>query len=109
MFSQGYAERSKQDGEKRNGRRKAEAIDRDRSNWQSPGTQKDRNTLSIHIAHSARLFVKIIVLDEPTAHLDPLTKRSIWKYIEGLRGERSILMATHSMDEAELISDRCDS
>ncbi len=52
--------------------------------------------------------MKIIILDEPTANLDPFTKRGIWKYIERLRGEKSIFLATHSMDEAESMSNRCD-
>ncbi|KAJ3221849.1 hypothetical protein HK099_003033 [Clydaea vesicula] len=51
---------------------------------------------------------KILVLDEPSAGLDPATKRSLWAVIDKLGdGEkRSIILTTHSMEEADALSSR---
>lgn len=52
--------------------------------------------------------IQIIVLDEPTANVDPFAKRVVWEHVEKLKRERStVLVTTHSMDEAEILSDRC--
>lgn len=48
----------------------------------------------------------VIILDEPTTGLDPINKRLIWELILRLREERSIVLTTHDMDEAEYLSDR---
>lgn len=53
-----------------------------------------------------RIF-QVIVLDEPTANVDPFVKRTVWKHIEELKNERStVFLSTHSMHEAEILSDR---
>ena len=50
---------------------------------------------------------KIIIFDEPTTGLDPENRRLIWKFIKSLRNEnRTILLTTHILEEAELLSDR---
>lgn len=48
---------------------------------------------------------KVLFLDEPTLGLDVLSRRSLWKMIEGLRGRMTILLTTHYMEEAEALSD----
>jgi ABC-2 type transport system ATP-binding protein len=49
----------------------------------------------------------LLLLDEPTAGLDPQSRRGLWRRIEQLRGEgRSILLTTHSMEEAQAVCDR---
>lgn len=48
----------------------------------------------------------IICLDEPTTGLDPVNRRLIWGLIRQLKEERMILMSTHSMEEAEMLSNR---
>ena len=49
---------------------------------------------------------KIIYLDEPTTGMDPISKRFVWKLIEKLKNDKAIIMTTHSMDEADILSDR---
>ena len=49
---------------------------------------------------------KTIYLDEPTTGMDPISKRFVWKLIEKLKKDKAIIMTTHSMDEADILSDR---
>lgn len=49
---------------------------------------------------------KVLILDEPTSGLDPENRRHIWDIILSLRGERTILITTHYMEEAEVLGDR---
>ena len=49
---------------------------------------------------------KILFLDEPTLGLDILARRELWSVIEQLKGQITILLTTHSMEEAEHLSDR---
>lgn len=48
---------------------------------------------------------KILYLDEPTLGLDVLARRDLWKDIEALKGEVTIVLTTHYMEEAEHLSD----
>ncbi|KAF6777815.1 hypothetical protein AHF37_02502 [Paragonimus kellicotti] len=48
----------------------------------------------------------VILLDEPTAGVDPLSKRIIWDSIRSMRTGRSIVLTSHHMREAEYLSDR---
>lgn len=49
----------------------------------------------------------VIVLDEPTAGLDPHATASLQELVSGLRSAgHAILLATHHIEEAELIADR---
>ena len=49
----------------------------------------------------------LVLLDEPTAGLDPQARRQLWDRIERFRKEgRSILLTTHSMEEAQAVCDR---
>ncbi|MGB9936243.1 MAG: ATP-binding cassette domain-containing protein [Methanobacterium sp.] len=48
----------------------------------------------------------IIIFDEPTMGLDPATALSIRSFIEGLKGEKTIILCTHYMDEADALCDR---
>ena len=49
---------------------------------------------------------QVLFLDEPTLGLDVLARRSLWQLIGELKGETAILLTTHSMEEAEALSDR---
>ncbi|XP_040393589.1 phospholipid-transporting ATPase ABCA7 isoform X2 [Cygnus olor] len=49
---------------------------------------------------------RVVVLDEPTAGVDPYSRRSIWELLLKYRKGRTIILSTHYMDEAELLGDR---
>lgn len=47
---------------------------------------------------------RLVFLDEPTTGLDPVTKRAVWRTIEEAKYNKVILLTTHSMDEADSLS-----
>ncbi|XP_056686465.1 ABC transporter A family member 2 [Spinacia oleracea] len=49
---------------------------------------------------------KLVILDEPTTGMDPLTRRHVWDIIESSKRGRAIVLTTHSMEEADVLSDR---
>ena len=48
----------------------------------------------------------IVFLDEPSTGLDPVNRRFIWKMIKEIKKKSSVILTTHSMSEAEFLSDR---
>jgi len=70
---------------------------------QLSGGQQQRLALFIATIHEPLL----LLLDEPTAGLDPQSRRALWNRIEKLRGaNKSIVLTTHSMEEAQAVCDR---
>ncbi|XP_072159520.1 cholesterol transporter ABCA5 [Bemisia tabaci] len=49
---------------------------------------------------------KIIILDEPTAGVDPYSRRHMWSLLQSRRQGKVILLTTHFMDEADILADR---
>uniref|UniRef100_A0A4W6FFI7 ATP binding cassette subfamily A member 4 n=1 Tax=Lates calcarifer TaxID=8187 RepID=A0A4W6FFI7_LATCA len=49
---------------------------------------------------------KVVILDEPTSGVDPYSRRSIWDLLLKYRNGRTVILSTHHMDEADLLSDR---
>jgi ABC-2 type transport system ATP-binding protein len=67
------------------------------------GGMKKRLNLIIGLVHDP----DVLFLDEPTAGLDPQTRRLIWDYIRELKArKKTIFLTTHYMDEADELSDR---
>ena len=49
---------------------------------------------------------KILFLDEPTLGLDVIARHDLWDAIRALKGNVTIILTTHYMEEAEALSDR---
>ena len=49
---------------------------------------------------------KILFLDEPTLGLDVIARSELWDVIRSLKGNVTIILTTHYMEEAEALSDR---
>lgn len=49
---------------------------------------------------------KVLFLDEPTLGLDVLARRELWRVIKELKGSVTIVLTTHYMEEAQVLSDR---
>jgi ABC-type multidrug transport system ATPase subunit len=48
----------------------------------------------------------VMVLDEPTSAMDAVAKRSFWKLVQDITPGRSVLLTTHSMEEADALATR---
>jgi ABC-2 type transport system ATP-binding protein len=67
------------------------------------GGQKQRLSIALALLGDP----EIVFLDEPSAALDPHSRRHLWEFIEELKQERNrtIVLTTHYMEEAERLCD----
>ena len=66
------------------------------------GGQKQKLGLAMSLVNDP----EVIFLDEPTAGLDPISRRTIWKVIGDLKKRgKSIVLTTHYLEEAENLAD----
>ncbi|NWU77165.1 ABCAA protein, partial [Onychorhynchus coronatus] len=79
----------------------------DISNIQDTQAEKlsggQKRKLSIGIAMLGN--PQVLLLDEPTAGLDPLSRHRVWSLLRELRAGRVILFSTQFMDEADILAD----
>ncbi len=67
------------------------------------GGMKRRLSIAIAMIHKP----KLLYLDEPTAGVDPVSRRVLWEIIRNIKKQgMTILFCTHYLDEAELLCDR---
>jgi len=66
------------------------------------GGMKRRLNIMMALVHDPQ----VVFLDEPTLGLDPQARRAIWEYIGRLKKEKTILLTTHYMEEADSLADR---
>ncbi len=75
---------------------------RDRPAMNLSGGMKQKILVAMAMATDAHL----LFLDEPTIGLDPVSRRQVWLAIKEWKDKgQSILLTTHYMDEAEMLSD----
>uniref|UniRef100_A0A1B6FD35 ABC transporter domain-containing protein n=1 Tax=Cuerna arida TaxID=1464854 RepID=A0A1B6FD35_9HEMI len=48
---------------------------------------------------------RVLLLDEMTSGLDPQTRREVWDILQKLRKDRTIVVTSHNMEEADAIGD----
>jgi ABC-2 type transport system ATP-binding protein len=72
-----------------------------RASTLSGGMQRRLN-LAMALVHDP----EVLVLDEPEAGLDPQSRLLVREYIKSLAREKTVLLTTHNMDEADRIADR---
>lgn len=77
------------------------AVEQKKAGKLSGGWQR---RLSIAMALISR--PQILFLDEPTLGLDVIGRSDLWDIIRGLKGQVTIILTTHYMEEAEALSDR---
>ncbi|KAF9045107.1 hypothetical protein BJ165DRAFT_1346335 [Panaeolus papilionaceus] len=65
------------------------------------GGQKRKLQLAIGLLGGSR----IVLVDECTSGVDPLSRRALWKTLTAFRDDRSIVFTTHFLDEADLLAD----
>jgi ABC-2 type transport system ATP-binding protein len=67
------------------------------------GGEKQRLSLAMALAGRPEL----VFLDEPTAGMDPQSRRATWELVGELRSDGvAVLLTTHFMDEAERLADQ---
>lgn len=66
------------------------------------GGMQRRLNLAMALVHDP----EIVILDEPAAGLDPQSRVKVREYIKTLAQDKTIILTTHNMDEAERLADR---
>ncbi|OPJ80232.1 ATP-binding cassette sub-family A member 12 isoform B [Patagioenas fasciata monilis] len=66
------------------------------------GGMKRKLSIAIALLGGSR----VVILDEPTTGVDPCSRRSIWEIISKNKKGRTIILSTHHLDEAEVLSDQ---
>jgi len=58
------------------------------------------------IARALATRPRVLLLDEPTASLDPLSTQTVEELVYELRGDVTVVIVTHNMQQAARVSDR---
>uniref|UniRef100_A0A674JXH0 Cholesterol transporter ABCA5 n=1 Tax=Terrapene triunguis TaxID=2587831 RepID=A0A674JXH0_9SAUR len=66
------------------------------------GGQKRKLSIGIAVLGSP----KVLLLDEPTAGMDPCSRHIVWNLLKNRQANRVTVFSTHFMDEADILADR---
>src|SRR4030095_1722420 len=78
----------------------------EKKSWQrGEGSLSGGQQQRLCIARCIAVKPEVLLLDEPTSALDPISTARIEELIMELKKEFKILIATHNMQQAELVSD----
>jgi len=86
--------------------RMLEALQLKKYTDQKVETYSGGNKRKLCVAISLIGGPQIVFLDEPSAGVDPVARRWMWKFIEDNMTGRTVLLTTHAMDEAEKLCNR---
>ena len=75
---------------------------KDRSGTLSGGEQQ-----RLCIARALALKPEILLMDEPTASLDPESTARIEALVTEIKRDRTVVIVTHNMEQARRVSDNC--
>ncbi|KAF8555139.1 P-loop containing nucleoside triphosphate hydrolase protein, partial [Imleria badia] len=65
------------------------------------GGQKRKLQLAIGLIGGSR----IVLVDECTSGVDPLSRRALWRTLTSVKHDRTVMFTTHFLDEADLLAD----
>jgi ABC-type multidrug transport system ATPase subunit len=80
----------------------AEAATRQKLSGEYSGGMKRRLSVAISLIGSPL----VVYLDEPSTGLDPASRHQLWEAILKAKKDRTIILTTHSMEEAEVLCDK---
>jgi ABC-2 type transport system ATP-binding protein len=78
------------------------SAQRDQTARTLSGGMQRRLNLAMALVHDP----EIVVLDEPEAGLDPQSRVKVREFIQMLAQDKTVILTTHNMDEAERLADR---
>ena len=80
----------------------AEAATRQKLSGEYSGGMKRRLSVAISLIGNPL----VVYLDEPSTGLDPASRHQLWEAILKVKKDRTIILTTHSMEEAEVLCDK---
>ncbi|XP_073143575.1 ABC transporter A family member 10-like isoform X2 [Henckelia pumila] len=75
---------------------------RDKLSVKYSGGMKRRLSVAISLIGDP----KVVYLDEPSSGLDPASRKKLWQVVRQAKTDKTIVLTTHSMEEAEQLCDR---
>ena len=78
------------------------------------GTKKNKMTTALSGGMKRKLHLgiamignsSVVLLDEPTSGMDPEARRQIWDLLQKFKSDKTVLLTTHFMEEADVLGDR---
>uniref|UniRef100_A0A2D4LJI6 Cholesterol transporter ABCA5 n=3 Tax=Micrurus TaxID=8634 RepID=A0A2D4LJI6_9SAUR len=75
---------------------------------------KDNQAKKLSVGQKRKLSIgiailgdpKVLLLDEPTAGMDPCSRHTVWNLLKNRKANHVTVFSTHFMDEADILADR---